>query len=79
VVTRANSADQPVSFVGMEAGTINGAAGDDSLIDLGGAHLTLLGGPGNDPITIANTTGAVTADGRAGSDTYIVQFGSLGG
>jgi uncharacterized delta-60 repeat protein/CSLREA domain-containing protein len=72
VVTCTNSTDLPVTFSGMEGATVNGAAGDDTLVDPGSTNLLLLGGAGNDTIIVANTTGPVSADGGAGSDTYII-------
>jgi uncharacterized delta-60 repeat protein len=79
VVTRTNSADMPATYSGIESVTVNGGGGNDSIIDPGSANLTLLGGPGNDTIVIASTTGPVTADGGDGSDSYVVQAGSLHG
>src|SRR5256885_9081055 len=40
---------------------------------------TLLGGAGNDIITIRDTTGSVTANGGDGSDSYLVNTGNLQG
>jgi hypothetical protein len=56
-----------------------GGAGNDTLTDPGSGDATLLGGPGDDTIVIADTTGSVTADGGDGSDTYIIQAGGLHG
>jgi len=78
-VTRGAPVVETVTFTGVESTTVNSAAGDDILVDPDNANLTLLGGPGNDTITIANTLGPVTADGGEESDTYIVQFGGLNG
>jgi VCBS repeat-containing protein len=70
---------ETVTFSGIEQATVNAGAGDDVLHDPGSTNLTLLGGPGNDTITIADTLGPVTADGGDGSDTYVVQAGNLQG
>jgi uncharacterized delta-60 repeat protein len=70
---------QRVDFSGVEQVTLNAGAGDDVIHDPGSANLTLLGGPGNDTIFITDTTGPVSADGGAGSDTYVVAAGNLAG
>jgi parallel beta-helix repeat protein len=56
-----------------------GGDGNDTLTDPGSGDATLLGGPGDDTIVIADTTGSVTADGGDGSDTYLVRAGGLNG
>ena len=79
VATRTNSADGPVSFAGVEAATIDGQAGNDSLLDPGGTNLTLRGGPGNDTIAVRDTTGPVTAEDHEGTNTFVVTMGHLAG
>jgi CSLREA domain-containing protein len=54
--------------------TINGRAGRDYIKDPGNTPTTLLGGPDDDTIVLANANN-VLADGGDGSDTYVVQFG----
>ncbi len=68
-----------VAFDGMEAVTLNAGAGNDTIIDPNSGNLLILGGPGNDTIIIADTTGPVIVDGGDGSDTYIIRAGNLQG
>lgn len=79
VLTRGSPVVETVTYSGIENATVNAAAGNDTITDPNSANLTLLGGLGNDTITITNTTGPVTADGGDGSDTYVVNTGSLQG
>lgn len=68
-----------IAYDGIENATINGGAGDDSITDPG-AHTTVLGGPGNDWIAIdATSAGGVVVDGGEGTNTIVVQLGSLAG
>ena len=68
-----------VFYTGIEAVTLNAGAGNDQIYDPDSANVTLLGGPGDDTITVADTSGAVTVDGGDGSDTVTVQFGNITG
>lgn len=75
---------EQVVFSGIDSGTgggvtLNAGAGDDTIHDPGSDTL-ILGGPGNDTITIDATTGTgVEVDGGDGSDTYVVILGDLQG
>jgi parallel beta-helix repeat protein len=61
----------------VETVVISAGAGDDNILDPG-ANTTILGGAGNDTIIINATSGnGVYCDGGDGSDSYVVQFGSL--
>src|SRR5262249_3838382 len=51
---------ESVTFSGIEQATVNAGAGDDVLHDPGSTNLILLGGPGNDTITVADTVGPAT-------------------
>ncbi|HMC12390.1 MAG TPA: hypothetical protein VKH44_13915, partial [Pirellulaceae bacterium] len=67
-----------VLFTGINHVTIDGAAGNDRIIDPG-YDTTILGGPGDDTITINATTGTgVNVDGGSGSDAYIIGGGLIG-
>lgn len=70
---------QEVDFDGMEGVTLNAGAGNDTINDPNSGNFLILGGPGDDTIIIADTTGPVTVDGGDGSDTYIIQAGNLHG
>jgi Ca2+-binding RTX toxin-like protein len=64
---------QEVDFDGVERGTLNAGAGNDTIVDPNTGNFTLLGGPGDDTITIAAATGPLFVDGGDGSDAFIVQ------
>ncbi len=59
--------------LGIEVVILNAGAGDDTVHDPESADLTILGGPGNDTIIVADNIGLVTVDGGDGSDVYIVE------
>jgi len=70
---------QTIRWADIEHTTIDLRAGDDYILDPG-ANTTILGGPGNDTITVDSTLeGGVLVDGGDGADTTIVAFGALEG
>jgi Ca2+-binding RTX toxin-like protein len=77
-VRRLTPTAEAVYAGGVEQATVNGGAGDDTLLDPS-ADTTLLGGAGNDTIVIDASFGLLLADGGAGSDHYVVRTGALGG
>jgi ELWxxDGT repeat protein len=74
-----DSGDRVVTYSGVEQMTLNAGGGDDYIGDPGSTGIRLLGGPGNDTIVVASTTGPVYVDGGEGSDTTLIQFGDLQG
>src|SRR5262249_18282222 len=70
---------ETVNFSGLEHVTLNAGAGNDTIHDPG-QDTTILGGPGDDVITIDATTGTgVTVDGGDGADTYVIVAAQLQG
>jgi Ca2+-binding RTX toxin-like protein len=78
-VTWGNPVAETVTYAGVERTTVAGGSGNDAITDPDSGELTLLGEAGDDTLTIADTTGPVTADGGDGSDTYVVYGGTLQG
>ena len=70
---------QELNFDGMEGVTLNAGAGNDTIIDPNSGNFVILGGPGDDTITVADTTGPIVVDGGEGSDTCIIEAGNLQG
>jgi hypothetical protein len=67
-------------FSGIESGVLNAAAGNDTVLDPDTFNWLLLGGPGNDAITVESTAGpGVTVDGGDGSDSVTILLGDLEG
>ena len=64
---------EEIDFDGMEGTTLNAGAGNDTILDPNSGDLLILGGPGDDTITVAENIGLVTVDGGEGSDSYIIQ------
>src|SRR5262249_36369823 len=79
LVTRGSPVVETVSYAGVESAAVHGGAGNDTLTDPDSTNLALFRDAGDDTITVANTTGPVAADGGDGSDTYVIQAGSLQG
>jgi uncharacterized delta-60 repeat protein len=78
-VTLGNPVQQTVLSSGIETRQIRGGGGDDLITDPG-SDTFLFGDEGNDTIVINATFGTgVTADGGAGSDSYVIEAGSLEG
>jgi Ca2+-binding RTX toxin-like protein len=76
----ANGGDSSLVFYsGIEERELKLGGGNDTLYDPGVGDTTILGGPGDDTIIVADTSGVVTVDGGDGSDTIIVQFGNITG
>src|SRR5262249_35122187 len=76
-VIRRATPSETVDCSGVERLTINGLGGNDTIVDPGSIPTKLLGGAGDDTFEISNVGAALTADGEAGSDTYVVTFGDL--
>src|SRR5262249_25819993 len=74
------AAYQEVVFSGMEGQVVlNAGAGNETIHDPDSENFLILGGDGDDTVVIQDTTGAVTADGGNGSDTYLVYGSGLQG
>jgi Ca2+-binding RTX toxin-like protein len=74
--------DHSFTFSGSDVDQVlvEGQDGDDNILVDNGENTTILGGPGNDTITISSTLpGGVTADGEEGSDQVVVYLGDLAG
>ncbi len=76
--TTANQVLESVGYSGIQAIDLNGGAGPNFITDPG-SQTTINGGPGANTITITATTGNGVVINGGGSDTYILDLGSLAG
>lgn len=78
-VSLGDPVQQTILYSGIEALTIHGGSGDDTIMDPGN-NTHIFGDAGNDTVIITATSGnGVTVDGGAGSDTYLVGGDNLAG